>query len=436
MLFLFRLRSISDLRFVANGLLAILAVLALSAGAGAQATAPSYAFGNVNVGSTTSTTLTFTFSAATTISSVSVVTQGQTGLDFQLNTGAPGTCAAQAYPAGATCTVGVNFLPTAPGLRFGAAILYTNATTPATAAATAFLGGTGTGPFALLSAPAISTLGINQSQGTGLSIDGKGNLYLSEQNASQIDKFTYSGGTYTKSVYLGGVPAPGGTLVDGAGNFYYVTQVSGGGVYELPVGGLAASLVATLPAGMYPENNLAQDAAGNLYIPAFTTTPTTTETVYKLNAAGTRSLTGLGTLNNRFIGIALDAFGDIFLAGTSNATIYEIPAGSTTPVQLTVTVNSPQGLAFDAAGNLYVSNGGNLIKLTPASQPISGSTTFTTTTVATGISNGTLILDGSGNLYTTLTNAGGTLSKVSRSLGVLSVTANTAVGATSAETLY
>ena len=89
-------------------------------------------------------TVTFSFTAAATLTSVSVVTQGVTGLDFTAGTQIPATqCKAQAYAKNATCTVVVNFKPSTPGLRTGAVLLYDNEATPAIIG-TAFLNGVGT----------------------------------------------------------------------------------------------------------------------------------------------------------------------------------------------------------------------------------------------------------------------------------------------------
>src|ERR1700689_1225049 len=111
----------------------------------AQATAPAFNFGSTMVGSSANQTVTFTFSASTTLSSVSVVTQGVTGLDFQRSTGSPGSCTTTTYAANATCTVNVVFKPAVSGARYGAAVLYNNAGTPVVVG-TGYLAGIGGGP--------------------------------------------------------------------------------------------------------------------------------------------------------------------------------------------------------------------------------------------------------------------------------------------------
>lgn len=83
-------------------------------------------YGNANVcpqGQTTpapctsTIPVTFIMASTSTIGSVKVVTQGASGLDFQLGSG--NTCTGT-ISAGNSCTVNVTFTPIAPGLRLGA----------------------------------------------------------------------------------------------------------------------------------------------------------------------------------------------------------------------------------------------------------------------------------------------------------------------------
>ncbi|MGA2351954.1 MAG: hypothetical protein ABSF70_16075, partial [Terracidiphilus sp.] len=80
-------------------------------------------FGAVNMGgSSPAITLTFTFGKATTLGSVSVLTQGASGLDFA--NARTGTCTKGTnYNAGDSCTVSVTFTPILAGVRHGAVAL-------------------------------------------------------------------------------------------------------------------------------------------------------------------------------------------------------------------------------------------------------------------------------------------------------------------------
>ncbi|MGB3631395.1 MAG: hypothetical protein WBA18_17955, partial [Terracidiphilus sp.] len=99
-------------------------------------------FGSVNVGASATATATLTIPAAATLGSISVVSQGATGLDFA--NGGAGTCATGThYEASQTCTVQVVFNPVFAGERYGAVLLLDGSGNLIT---TSLLVGAGTGP--------------------------------------------------------------------------------------------------------------------------------------------------------------------------------------------------------------------------------------------------------------------------------------------------
>ena len=67
-------------------------------------------------------------------------------------------------------------------------------------------------------------------------------------------------------------------------------------------------------------------------------------------------------------GLAFDAGGNLYVANEGNNTISKVtPAGVVSPF-VSSGLDEPTGLAFDAGGNLYVANEGNntISKVTPA----------------------------------------------------------------------
>jgi sugar lactone lactonase YvrE len=58
-------------------------------------------------------------------------------------------------------------------------------------------------------------------------------------------------------------------------------------------------------------------------------------------------------------GVAVDAAGNVYVADTQNNSVKEIPVGGGAPVVLGSGFNQPQGVAVDAAGNVYVADYGN-----------------------------------------------------------------------------
>jgi hypothetical protein len=120
-------------------------------------------------------------------------------------------------------------------------------------------------------------------------------------------------------------------------------------------------------------------------------------------------------------GLAFDAAGNLYVANYGNGTVSEVtPAGQAS--RFASGFSSPDGLAFDAAGNLYVDNWGNgtVSEVTPAG---------VVSTFASGFSSPTALAFHAGNLY--VANEGnGTVSKVSETVTVPFTLGGTAVSGT------
>jgi len=72
---------------------------------------------------------------------------------------------------------------------------------------------------------------------------------------------------------------------------------------------------------------------------------------------GTPAVIGSGLVTP--MSVALDAAGDLFVADSSAANVWEIPAGNGAPVAIGSGFKSPEGVALDGAGNVYVADTGN-----------------------------------------------------------------------------
>jgi uncharacterized protein (TIGR03437 family) len=241
----------------------------------------------------------------------------------------------------------------------------------------------------------------------GLALDGIGNLYMADPNDRRIRKIDPQGTITTvagngTSSYGGdgsravstGIAAPVGVGVDASGNLYLadtscdcvyrvnpqgiISKVAGTGTYGYSGDGGPAT-----QAKLYDPSAIAGDTAGNLYI-----ADTNNHRIRKVSATGViTTVAGIGTAGssgdggqatnatlNGPTGLSLDAQGNLYIADKGNHRIRKVNAsGVITSVAgtgtasmtgdggspLTAGLNAPQGVAVDAAGNVYIADTGN-----------------------------------------------------------------------------
>ena len=236
----------------------------------------------------------------------------------------------------------------------------------------------------------------------GLAVDGSGNIYLSDTSNSAIRKIDSKGvittfaGNGTRGNSGDGNAAtkaslyfPAGLAVDGSGNVYVadygnytvrkissdgkISTVAGTGVWGGSGDGAAAAraLVAA-------PLSLALDKAGNLYIG-----DTGNSSIRKVDGAGNISTVVTGVSPQS---IAVDASGSLYYVDGLSSTVRQVLpngyaitiAGTSQPGYngdgipgRTAQLSQPNGVAVDAAGNLFVADTNNhaIRKLTP--QPFS-----------------------------------------------------------------
>lgn len=236
------------------------------------------------------------------------------------------------------------------------------------------------------------------SSPTTVALDAQGNMYIADYSHSRIRKvstsgiittiagngtsgFSGDGGAATAAMLY----APIGVAVDGGGNVYIadyinnrvrkvdasgtITTVAGGGSYYGNNDTIATAVYLNQPVAV------ATDGAGNFYFSGGN------NRVYKVNAAGIMStIAGGGSMGlgdggpatsatlNRPIGLALDGFGNIYIADAGNVRIRKIDAagiittiagnGSTgfsgdNGPATNAKLNEPWGLTVDADDNVF-----------------------------------------------------------------------------------
>ena len=384
-------------------------------------------FGSVAIGVSTPPTLTlnFTFDANVTIIGGVVLTQGAKNQDFT-NAGT-GTCTGgNAYIAGESCSVVVQFSPLRPGPRLGAVDLLSGA---GVLLATAHVNGVGSGPAVVFPTNTSTTvLGSGFSAPSAVALDGAGNVYVPDLNNGTLSEIVNSSSTVTTLV--SGIAGAIGAAVDGAGNVYF-SENTNNLVKEIVAGtgGAAAgtvnssSTVNTVGNGFHAPTGLAVDGAGNVYV------ADDKNNAVKEIMAGTggaavgtvNSSSTVNTLGSGFsdpYGVAVDGAGNVFVADAGHNLIKEIMAGTGGAAAGTVnsssTVNTlyggfafPQGVALDGADNVYVSDNGNgAVKeiMAGTGTAAAGTVNSSSTMILLGTSYVAPIsvaVDGVGNIYAT-----------------------------------
>jgi sugar lactone lactonase YvrE len=281
----------------------------------------------------------------------------------------------------------------------------------------------------------------------GIAVDANGNAYVDDTSNSTIRKITPEGvvttfaGTAGTTGSTDGTGAaarfnwPEGIAVDASGNLY-VADPGTETIRKITPDGVVTTFAGQSPTATFlTPAGIAVDASGNVYVTdsqnntirKITPEGVVTTLAGKTGVSGSTDGTGAAARFNWPEGIAVDASGNVYVADTSNSTIRKItPAGVVTTLAGTAgtygsadgtgtaaTFDSPQGIAVDASGNVYVADKGNseIRKITPEGvvTTIIGSHDNPATSLgllpASIFNPYAVAVDSTGNLFITVPNA-------------------------------
>jgi streptogramin lyase len=362
-----------------------------TAPAGVVTTGAGVSAGAVELESTGSATTNFAISAGTTIGTISVVTQGATGLDFS-NAGS-GTCTATTYGSASACTVNVTFSPTHPGPRLGAVKILDGS---GNLLATQYVTAIGVAPQVIFSPGVQSALGGGFSQPYGVATDSSGNVYVADQANNAVKKIP-SGCTSSSCVVTlgGGFSGPYGIAVDGAGNV--VVGDSGNFLVKLIPAGCVTSTCVVALGGPMGNAGVAVDGDGNVFV-ADNGDDLVIEIPQGCFASGCTILLGGGF--SVPAGIATDGNGNLFVADEGNGAVKELAITCLTSGCVSEVgggISQPYSVAVDASGNIFVGDqGSTAIRKIPSGCTSSSCVSTLSGTFAQPFG---VALDGSGNLF-------------------------------------
>jgi len=333
-------------------------------------------FGHAQMGTSSAITLTLPFTiGSTTLGTVKAFTFGAQSLDFMVAGG--NTCTSGI--SNTSCSVNIQYVPTAPGLRRGAVVLYDNANPP-NPMLTVPLYASSDSPVASLSpnvTTVVNTGGVTTSLPFQLAIDGLGNIYSSNYTGGNVVEVPAGGGS-ASVVNTGSetLQYPTGVALDGAGNLF-IADIAAGRIVVVTPGGVASVLsIDGLSTAIGGPTELAFDAAGNLYIADWQNgrvVKVSSLAVAGSTSEGNGTVIGTGSYSfpgGTLTGVAVDLAGTIYIADRFNNRVVQVTAAGVASLLAPsgITFNNPEGVAVDGMGNIYVADSGDnqIVQITTA----------------------------------------------------------------------
>lgn len=304
--------------------------------------------------------------ATTTFGATNVVTQGIPHLDFTLKS----TTCKGTIQAGNSCSALVDFAPRASGVRMGAVQLTDSS---GNLLASTYVYGNGQGPAAAFNLGVSKQLPVSGYDGfSAMAVDPAGNVFFPANGG--MAKFDTRTGTQTM-VTASGVPFAFGLALDGAGNIFFTANP----LFKIEAG---TGIQTSVGADLNSTAGVALDGRGNIYVgddwdnPLPGRSPWGWPRLAEVSAVTGNEetlLTGYSAdPGNPYInfpwGVAVDSAGNAYIACFNFGPVFVSYAG--TPPENGGGIyasrqygqvggfGNPSAVAVDAAGDVYVVDGG------------------------------------------------------------------------------
>ena len=259
----------------------------------------------------------------------------------------------------------VNFAPIAPGLRMGAVQIFDNAGNLVGSLPVYGIGQEPEIAFGPGAQTTVNTGAFTLSQPKGVLTDAAGNLFISDADTSihRVLKIAPDG---TISTVGTGLQFPQGIAEDGAGNFY-IADNNLNEVIEVPAGCTSSACQQVIGANYRSQLAVAVDASGNLFFNDFLDGKVIENPAGCTSSACQTVVYNPGTGSNP-VGLTLDSVGNLYVGDFGLRQVVKVPLGcvlSTCTVSIGTGWSQPDGIAVDAAGDVFV--GGRRIRPTHGS---------------------------------------------------------------------
>jgi sugar lactone lactonase YvrE len=183
----------------------------------------------------------------------------------------------------------------------------------------------------------------------GLAFGPDRDLYVASSYNDTVERVSPDGTVSTFVPASGGLDVPWALAFDAAGNLYVTNRSSANSVSKVTPGGT----VSTFSGGFDKPSGLAFDAAGNLYVSS-----SNTRTIDEIKPDGTEvSPTFVSGIVDAPFGLAFSPSGGLF-TGTGGDTVYAVSSAGAVSA-FASGFRQPEGITFDAAGDLYTTNFGS-----------------------------------------------------------------------------
>lgn len=211
----------------------------------------------------------------------------------------------------------------------------------------------------------VSTFASGLSYPIGMTYDSSGNLFVANtaNNSPEGGYITKIAPNGTQTTFASGLNPH--SLAFNSSGYLFEADYNSGNIYEFSPGGTRT----TFATGLTDPLSLTFDASGNLFVGAGYGNGN--GYIEKIAPNGTPSLFASGLSFPE--GLRFDSTGNLYDADVGSSQILKFtPGGSES---LFASVNSPNDMAFDNAGDTYVTTyGGDIIKIAPGG----GQSTFAT----------------------------------------------------------